>query len=228
MKILVIADIHSDLEKLDVILDDAAKELPDVVICPGDVTDMYSPSTVFSQADVGEMAVQKLLAFNKNLLCVPGNQDPHDLLAVLDEYGVSLHGKTKKRCNTLFAGLGGAQTPFNTLFEPTPEETKAALNALRRKLEGKKFIMVVHQPPKDTKVDIAGNGKHVGSEEVRRFAEQAKPTLMISAHIHESAAIDKLGETTLFYPGPVFDGKYGIVELEKNKCACRMMSTKRG
>ena len=46
---------------------------------------------------------------------------------------------------------------------------------------------------------------------------------LVSAHIHESGAIDKLGSTTLFYPGPVFEGNYGIVDLSKNICACKTL-----
>ena len=163
MKIIVVADIHGDTAALDAVLSDAAKEKPDVVLCPGDFTDMHSTNTVFSQGDIGEMIVQKLLAFNKNLLCVPGNQDPYEMLAIFDEYGVNLHGRTKKLDNVIFAGWGGALTPFNTPFEPPPEETKAALGAIRHKLAGKDFIMLAHAPPKDTKLDLAGGEKHVGS-----------------------------------------------------------------
>lgn len=226
MKILVAADIHGDMEALDAVLADAAKEKPDMVLCPGDFTDMYSQNTAFSQADTGEMIVQKLLAFNKNLLCVPGNQDPYEMLAIFDEYGINLHGRTRKTLNTLFAGWGGALTPFNTLLEPTAEETKTAMTLFRQKLEGKDFVMLVHAPPKDTKLDVAGGQKHVGSDEIRQFVLEAKPRLLVSAHIHESGAIDRLGETTLFYPGPVFEGCYGIVELEKGSCRCRMLKVK--
>jgi len=227
MKILVVADIHGDMDALEKVLTDAAKEEPDLTICPGDFTDMYSANTVFSQADLGEMVVQKLLAFNRNLLCVPGNQDPYEIIDIFNEYGVNLHGRVKKTHNITFAGWGGALTPFNTLLEPTPEENKTAFSLLKQKLEGKDFVMVVHAPPKDTKLDMASAGSHVGSEDVRLFVEEAKPRLLISAHIHESGAIDRLGGTTLFYPGPVFEGRYGIVEMDyKGGCTCSMKKVK--
>ncbi len=226
MKMLVVADMHGNTEALDAVLADAAKERFDIVICPGDFTDMYAPNAVFSQADAGEMIVQKLLAFNKSLLCVPGNQDPYEMLGVFDEYGVNLHGRVRKMHNMVFAGWGGALTPFNTLLEPTPEETKAALSLLKQKLAGKEFVMVVHNPPKDTKLDLAASAKHVGSEEVRKFVDEARPRLLISAHIHESGAVDKIGESTLFYPGPVFEGRYGVVELGKDGCKCRTVKVK--
>jgi uncharacterized protein len=220
MKILVITDIHGQMDALERVLSAAAQEKPDMVLCPGDFTDMYSNNAVFSQLDLAEIVVQKLLAFNKNLLCVPGNQDPYDILNIFDEYGVNLHGRIKKRAEVFFAGWGGALTPFNTLFEPAPEETKAALAAIGRKLEGKEFVMLVHNPPKGTKLDLAGGEKHVGSEEVRLFIEESKPQLMVAAHIHESSAVDNLGPSTLFYPGPAMEGFYGVVELGKGFCKC--------
>jgi Icc-related predicted phosphoesterase len=226
MKMLIIADIHGDTAALDKILGAAAGEKPDVVICPGDFTDMYNQNTVFSQADIAEMIVQKLLAFNRSLLCVPGNQDPYETLAVFDEYGVNIHGRIRKTHNTVFAGWGGAQTPFNTLLEPTPEETKHVMSVFKDKLSGKEFVLVVHNPPKDTKLDLAGGEKHVGSEEIRKLIDEARPALAISAHIHESGAVDRIGPSTLFYPGPAFEGKYGVATLEKGRCGCRMMSVK--
>jgi Icc-related predicted phosphoesterase len=226
MRILVVADVHGDTEKLDAILKESEAMKPDVIVCPGDFTDMYQQNTVFSQADIGEMIVQKLLAHNKNVLCVPGNQDPYEMIAIFDEYGVNIHGRTRKVMSTIFAGWGGAQTPFNTLIEPTPEETKHVLGQFKQKLAGKDFVMVVHNPPKDTKLDLAGGDKHVGSDDIRKFVEEAEPRLLISAHIHESAAIDRLGDTAMFYPGPVFEGKYGIVDIHDDKCECRIFSLK--
>jgi Icc-related predicted phosphoesterase len=215
------------MEALDRILADAAAERADIVLCPGDFTDMHSPNTVFSQGDICEMVVQKLLAHNKNLLCVPGNQDPYETLAILDEYGVNLHGRTRKVHSLIFAGWGGALTPFNTLFEPTNEETKEALDRIAHKLAGMDFVMLVHNPPKDTKLDLTSSGQHVGSPEVRSFVEKAQPSLLISAHIHESGAVDRISNSRLFYPGPAFEGNYGIVTLEKGVCECVVKKARR-
>ena len=49
-----------------------------------------------------------------------------------------------------------------------------------------------------------------------------KPLVSISAHMHESPGIDKIGNTVLFYPGPFYDGKYGIVEIKGDGVRCEI------
>ena len=209
----MIADIHGDFKSLDKLIDIVRDEKIDVVICPGDFTDMFSMPKEFSQTDIANMILQKLMTLNKPLLCVPGNQDPYEILELFDEYGINLHAKIKKVGDMQFIGWGGALTPFNTLFEPSDEETKEALDGLLRKTNSGKLVLITHDPPKGTNVDRAVNGNHVGSPVIRSFIEKAQPILAVSAHIHESTGSDKLGETTLFYPGAVFEGRYGIIEI---------------
>jgi len=82
-----------------------------------------------------------------------------------------------------------------------------------------KFILITHNPPFGTNLDRTETGEHVGSKAVREFIEKNKPILAISAHIHEAGGIDKLGDTVLFYPGVAYEGKYGLVSINKEiKC----------
>ena len=218
MKILVIADIHG-YSKETFGFFDKIKENPDVVICPGDFTDMFSNNQGLSQYEIAELVLQKLLSFNKPLLCVPGNHDPYEITDLFNEYGTNLHGKRRTLNGFSFVGFGGAATPFRTIFEPTEEEIREGLSPFAAKTS-KNTILVVHNPPKNTKLDRIETGEHVGSQEIRRFVERAKPLLVISAHIHENNGTDRIGETTLFYPGPFYEGNYGIVRITKNKVAC--------
>jgi Icc-related predicted phosphoesterase len=224
MKILVVADIHGEYQKLDKVLDKAGSDY-DLVICPGDITDMFNIPQHFSQEDVANLVIQKLLALNKPLLCVPGNQDPYETIDMLNGYDANLHGKIKTAGGLSLLGWGGALTPFNTLFEPTEEETGAALKALSTKIAGD-FVLVVHNPPKGTKLDKIPSGEHVGSKAIADFIVEKKPLLAISAHMHENAGTDKLGETTLFYPGPAYEGWYGIVEISGKKVKCTAKQAK--
>ncbi len=212
MKALVLADIHGDRAALDKVLD-SIKGGFDVVLCPGDMTDMFNVPKDFSQMDVAEMIIQKILALKKPTLCVPGNHDPYEILHLFNEYEINLHGKTKKIGGVLFAGWGGAATPFNTIFEPTEEETRENLALLGAKLK-EDFVFLVHAPPKNTKLDRASSGEHVGSEAVRGFVLEKRPLFVVSAHIHEARGTDRVGKSPIFYPGPVYDGCYGLVELK--------------
>lgn len=217
-KIMVIADIHGEFEKFSKIVDKTKEHDFDLVICPGDFTDVFNTPEGYSQVDITELILQKLLSFGKPVFCVPGNHDPYDTLDLLDEYNVNIHGRVKKFRGLEFVGFGGAATPFNTKFEPTEEEIKETLEKRVNDIKGK-FILVTHNPPFGTNLDKTETGEHVGSKTIREFIEKNKPLLAISAHIHEAGGIDKLGGTTLFYPGVAYEGYYGLVEVGKEiKC----------
>lgn len=218
MKILVIADVHGHYNKLGKVLDAAGRSY-DLMICPGDFTDMFNTPTDFSQTDVANLVVQKLLSANKPLFCVPGNHDPYEIVELFNEFGVNLHAGVRTFMGFDFVGWGGAATPFNTIFEPTEKETEAALDGLATKTKNP-VVLVVHNPPKDTKADRIMTGQHVGSKVIRDFILKTKPPLVITAHIHEARAIDKLGESTVFYPGPAYEGWYGIVEIDAKGVRC--------
>lgn len=217
MRILILADIHSRLDKLAEVLAAAEKERFDIVVCAGNLTDSFDNPFELEQIDVADVVVQKLLLLKKPLLCIPGNHDPYEVVDLFEDYGVNLHDRSRKAQGIMFVGFGGAETPFNTVFEPTEAEVKEGLEYNSKNLEPDKFVLVVHNPPKDTKLDKVLSGEHVGSKAVREFILEKKPLLCIAAHIHEGAGEDKLGDTVLFYPGPVISGKYGIVEIESGR-----------
>ena len=224
MRALVLADIHGDREALDKVMD-SVKESFDVVICPGDFTDMFNIPKEFSQMDMANMVIQRILALKKPVICVPGNHDPYEILHLFDDYDINLHEKVRDVQGMSFAGFGGALTPFNTIFEPSEDETREALALLGGKVSGD-FILVVHSPPKNTKLDIVSSGEHVGSEAIRNFIADRQPLLAISAHIHEAVGTDKIEKTTVFYPGPVYEGRYGIVEIKDKKVTCEAKQIK--
>ena len=123
-----------------------------------------------------------------------------------------------------FLGFGGAATPFNTIFEPSEDDIKKSLDRMSKEVKKQNFVLVVHNPPKNTKLDLISNGDHVGSDSIRKFIEEKQPLVSISAHIHESTGIDKIGNTIVFYPGPFYDGKYGIVEIKGSNVKCEIKS----
>jgi hypothetical protein len=190
------------------------------VVCPGNFTDVFKLPPEFSQLDIANLILQKFLVLGKPLLCVPGNHDPPEILDLLEDYKSNLHSRLRQVKGLDFIGFGGAKTPFNTPFEPSEEEIKESLEALQPK---KPFVLVVHNPPKNTGLDKITTGEHVGSETIRKFILNRGPALVITAHIHEAAGIEKLGTSALFNPGPAFQGKYGIAEIGKNTVKCTML-----
>ena len=220
MKILIFADIHGEFEKAAKVLDKVKTEGIDLILCPGDFTDMFAVPEGFSQLDIADMVLQRIMSLKIPVLCVPGNHDPYDVLELFNEYNVNIHEKEKVVKGIPIIGWGGAATPFNTIFEPSEDETKEYLEKLYTKVKGKDFILMVHNPPKDTKVDLTFTRKHVGSPAIREFIEKRQPVLAISAHIHEARGTDKIGKTTVFYPGALFEGYYGMVDIEGSNIKC--------
>lgn len=217
MKILFFTDIHGNDKELSDILNEAA-DTADIIICGGDLTDMYKIPEGFTQLDMADMIVQKIIITGKPFLCVPGNHDPYEVTGMLDGYKTNLHNKSKKLRSFLFIGFGGAETPFNTIFEPTENDISNSLSRLNPQQNS--FILVVHQPPKNTKQDRIISGEHVGSPAIRKFIQEKQPILTLTGHIHEGQGIDYIGKTAVFNPGPAFEGKYGIIEITDKKVSC--------
>ncbi len=219
MKLLIIADIHGQYKKLDPILDSVSNDI-DAILCPGDFTDMFDIPVGFTQLDIATIVLQKLLSLKKQLFCVPGNHDPHEILELFDEMGANLHNKNQKLNGLVFAGYGGASTPFNTLFEPTEQEVAAGLAKF------KPDVLLVHAPPYDTNCDRISSGQHVGSKAIREFVQKTQPLLVVCAHIHEAAGQDVIGKTKIFYPGPAYEGWYGTVLIENGQAICQAHKAK--
>ncbi len=214
MKILIIADIHGEIEILSKFIEKIRGQEFDLVICPGDFTDMFNIPEGYSQIDMAEIIIQKILSLGKPVLCIPGNHDPYEIVDLFEEYGLNAHAVPKKINEYDLVGFGGASTPFNTKFEPTEEEIWEKLEKAAANVKGK-FILVTHNPPEGTKLDMVEGGNHVGSKKIREFIEKRKPVIAISAHIHENSGEDKIGNTVVFYPGALYEGNYGIVTIGK-------------
>ncbi|MBN2101832.1 MAG: metallophosphoesterase [Candidatus Aenigmarchaeota archaeon] len=220
MKFLILADVHGDFLKLSQIMK-KEKGKYDAIIAPGDFTDMHDIPDGFTQLEIAEIVICRMMSSKKPVFAVPGNQDPYGIMEIFKDYGINIHADSKIIDGLPIMGWGGAMTPFDTRFEPTEEETKKYINETYKEMNNEKFILVVHNPPYNTKLDMVTDKKHVGSRNIRNFIERTRPVLAVSAHIHESDGDDKIGDTTLFYPGPVFQGKYGIAEINKNgKVSC--------
>lgn len=212
MKILILSDIHNDIENLMKFLDELKNAKFDVLICPGDLTDTLTPKG-FSKEEIGELIIEEFRIFKKKILAVPGNQD-RELIQFFEKEGISLHGKGKIIEGYGFYGFGGAKTPFQTSLEPTEEEIKIGLERAFEDIKKvKKKIQVTHVPPAKTKIDRIFTGAHVGSEAVRKFIEEKQPLLAISAHVHEARGIDEIGKTKLINSGRFPEGYYGLVEI---------------
>jgi len=222
LKILVLADIHNDVENIFQYLDKAEKISFDMIICPGDFTDI--PPKGFTKEEIGKVIIEALKSFNKPLLAVPGNWD-ETIIKLFEKEGMSVHGKGKLIENVGFYGFGGAKTPFNTSFEPDEKEIEKGLSkALREVKDAEYKVQITHNPPKGTKLDMLSSGMHVGSFVVRKFIEEVSPIAAVCAHIHEAKGTDIIGNTKIINPGRFPEGYCGVLEINQGKVDSKLVS----
>jgi len=222
MNILVVSDIHNDVENLANYIDKVAMLDFDVIVCPGDFTDV--PPRGFKAADIARLILEEFKTLKKPILAVPGNLDG-EIVKVLEEEGVSIHGKGRIVNGVGFYGFGGAKTPFNTSLEPSEEEMEAGLKKGFREVKNAKVkIQVTHSPPAGTKLDLLYTGAHVGSNAVRKSIEKNRPAAAISAHIHEARGTDEMGGTKLINSG-LFPGGYcGIISIKNEQAETKIIN----
>lgn len=223
MNVLVISDIHNDVENMMIYIDKLALLDFDVIVLPGDFSDVNMPKG-FSQIDIGRIILEEFNSLKKPILALPGNQDK-DIIPMLEECGVILHGVGKIIKKVGFYGFGGAATPFGTPFEPNEREVEEGLKKAYEMVKGCKMkVQVTHNPPARTKLDTIPSGAHVGSEAVRKFIEDKQPDAAICAHIHEARGVDELGKTKMINSGRFPEGYCGLITVDNEKTTVKIVN----
>ncbi|HLD05533.1 MAG TPA: metallophosphoesterase family protein [Candidatus Nanoarchaeia archaeon] len=189
MRILAFTDPHTDGSCLEAVKHKSKQA--DLLICCGDFT-------------VFRNGMSEVLDFfdqiGKKMLIVHGNhEDEHRVAEECKKRKnlVFIHKKILMIDNLIFIGWGGggfAQTdhPFESWYKSKEKEFK-----------GKRMVLVVHQPPANTKIDFLEWAGHVGSKSFRQFMDKHKPALVLCGHLHETFhMIDNVKDVAVLNPGP--------------------------
>lgn len=208
MIIVALTDIHGNVPAVDRVREAVAQA--DVVLLTGDLTH-------FGRRADAAAVVDAVRRHNPRILAVPGNCDNPDVTAYLSEQGVSLHGAHAVVGGVAFLGLGGSlPCPGRTPTEFTEDQLTALLSAAATGLTPDlPWVLVSHQPPRDTALDRVHSGLHVGSSAVRDFIAAHEPLVCFTGHIHEAVGTDSIGATKIVNPGPLRNGRYAYAQVTR-------------
>jgi len=199
MKLLVFSDIHNDLRALERLMNLEA----DYYFAAGDLVNW---------ARGLDKAGEVLRRRAKQMYVLPGNHEsPADITAFCERFGFQdFHSKSIQVGAWNIAGLGcSSPTPFRTPGEYTEAELAKRLDAFAGLHP---LILICHSPPKNTRLDRAGEGSHFGSTAVREFIDRHPPAWFFCGHIHEAAGVTDHMEATT----GVNVGKMGyLLDLDK-------------
>ena len=196
MKMLAFVDVHGDLLAVKKLLEKAKKEKVDLLVCAGDMTFF------------GHSIEQLIKKFGTEipLLIIPGNHETVEEIKIMSKhfkFVKDLHLGSILIGNCLFIGCGGSFfTSRHTPFEQNEKKFEASISKLKVQNKNHKVVLVVHEPPFNTSLDVIGKF-HLGSESIRKFIEKYQPNLCICGHFHETfGKTDSIGKTTIINPGP--------------------------
>ena len=210
MKILAVSDFHGSFEASEKAALKAKGVRAEFLIVGGDITH-------FGSLGDAEKVLSPLIALKSRVLFVPGNCDPPELTETKIEGAVCIHGRCENYRDVTLLGVGGGPiSHFRTPFEMTEKEIAGVLNQGLKECSLKRWFTVVsHSAPRDTKVDLAYNGKHIGSISLKKFIQDKKPDIVFCGHVHEAGGIDYISDTTIVNCGPARYGNCAVANFNE-------------
>jgi Icc-related predicted phosphoesterase len=99
---------------------------------------------------------------------------------------------------------------------------KELFRLVSKKKPKKHFIFLTHYTPYKIfdRVKLKGtpmHNKHAGFEPYNKIIKKYQPLLCICGHMHEYQGMKKLGKTIVINPGPAYNGKAALIDIEDKK-----------
>ncbi len=219
-RILLLSDLHGSIPQIPAF----DRKKFDAIILAGDVT---NGTKVVSRIDA---FVQKL-AYLGEFYFFQGNSDYPALVEqpLLNKNAKVLHQKAILVGEYEIIGSGGATTGlinYSAFTEAQFERNLRDVYASAR-ASPEYQILVTHDPPYNTALDLNLRHEHVGSRSVRNLIEEKQPLLALCGHIHEARGIEKIKKTTCVNAGSVKLGNGGAeIEIENDSIKVKWLDLK--
>ncbi len=207
MKFLLLSDIHGNTEVLDK-LDEEFKSC-DGVLFAGDFAECFKTET-------SKPVLDKLVRKHENIFAVLGNCDDPEFVDELDNADINCERTIVYHEGLAVCGSGGGSVFTGKTPNEREEEDLVSDFEICKAEAMDNLILISHNPPKDTLCDAVNESLHAGSQMFKDLISELKPLAVVTGHIHEGKAIDKIGDTVVVNPGSLgLDGTYGVMELLK-------------
>jgi Icc-related predicted phosphoesterase len=198
LNLIVCSDLHGSSQALDMLVEAASSDSYDAMVVCGDFT-------TFGTTEFTEKFLKRL---KLRIFAVPGNCDLPETVSVLEAANASIHNVREGFMGRQFFGSGGALPGGGTPFEIEDDILERSL----RSVAVKEGIMVTHCPAYGMN-DLTKNGRHLGSNGVLRVANEFKPILALSGHVHEAQGRIVSKDTVFVNPGTARHGSYATVRV---------------
>lgn len=211
MKFLVISDIHGNIENLEKL--EEQFQAADAVLFAGDFCECFKTET-------SKPVLDALVKKHDEIYAVLGNCDEPEFIEELEDAGINAERVLNYTGGVAIVGSGGG----SKFTGKTPNEREEddllsdfdILNQEEFQGDYSNVILISHNPPKAEKVDSFAPGMHAGSEKFAALIAEKKPLAVITGHIHEGCAVEKIGDTTVINSGSLGEkGSYCWLEVEK-------------
>ena len=181
-----LGDVHGRIDRVEEAVAWLRGHAPDLALVTGD----FGTGAGRGTDRALEETLSALEPLGAPVLWVPGNHDTRDLDGP---------GKVDRRLLEVAGlrvfGLGGSTpTPARLPYEWEDAE----LDELEPPACD---LLLVHDPPAESSLDVTVGGRHVGSRTVRRWAEAGRAEVLVCGHIHEAAGAERVGPTLCYNAG---------------------------
>jgi Icc-related predicted phosphoesterase len=200
VKIYAVADIHGNLEKLELIKSHVSDLNPDVLVIAGDITNKTDPSSFVNLVNDLHIPV----------LAIRGESDIQAVENLFDECPniTALHLKKTSFGGISFVGLSGV-TP--RAFRNGNSYSGEIIKEIELFID-RKSIVVTHLPPLGYR-DESFFGFHSGCRRLHDLLLKRQPAVLICGHAHDRSSIRYIGKTQVVNCSIATSGAGAVLKL---------------
>jgi|Deesub1362A_J573_1020465.scaffolds.fasta_scaffold00512_2 hypothetical protein len=202
MRVLIIADIHSNFDELERILN--SNDLnTDYGLIAGDMTHFHARDLMRLNALFNDYGI--------DVLAVHGNCDPPEIENLIEMTEIEfIHGRSVKFGKYTLHGVGGSNyTPFSTPSEYSENQIKEFVSRFEL---GDRNVLLTHCPPRGI-LDMTKYNVRAGCSVIRDIMRNFE--VVFCGHIHEARGEWSGEKTHVVNPGPAFAGYFAIWDTDE-------------